>query len=341
MTTNAKLEKSEFAVMCKRETSLTPVQVELLGEILRSLPFAADLTLAEIACFAPQKKAGEYKNVFEVSPNISPLASSDGAIGNKATQIALLNETFRTGNSLNQWEESEDGSVGVRSFCIKDGASPIAVILLSYRLMLSMTDFTHLIHAVQAVISEGRKFNAGMYERLTKDDGVMIADNFHRIVFADEITRHIYRKMGTLNLLGRLLNENLTESVEREVLSKKAPWEKEMYAGEYIFRERRLDFSPKSRIGHIIITRDITEEKRHQQDLKVQAALEKRIAELEEELAGIKDSLESRKLIDRAKGILMDKENLTEDESYRRIRTMAMMNRMTIKEVASQIIKNK
>jgi response regulator NasT len=62
--------------------------------------------------------------------------------------------------------------------------------------------------------------------------------------------------------------------------------------------------------------------------------------ELEQELEGVKNSLESRKILDRAKGILMDAYNLTESEAYRRIQQYSMSKRKSIREVAEAIIES-
>ena len=62
--------------------------------------------------------------------------------------------------------------------------------------------------------------------------------------------------------------------------------------------------------------------------------------ELEEELDKVKDSLEMRKTLDRAKGILMDAYNLNESEAYRRIQQYSMVKRKSIKEVAEAIIRS-
>jgi len=52
----------------------------------------------------------------------------------------------------------------------------------------------------------------------------------------------------------------------------------------------------------------------------------------------IAEELESRKLIERAKGILMKKNNLSEDAAYRLIQRQAMDKRKSMKEVAEAII---
>lgn len=60
--------------------------------------------------------------------------------------------------------------------------------------------------------------------------------------------------------------------------------------------------------------------------------------ELERELDEVKRSLESRKILDRAKGILMQVHNLSENEAYRRIQQYSMSKRKSIREVAEAII---
>ena len=52
----------------------------------------------------------------------------------------------------------------------------------------------------------------------------------------------------------------------------------------------------------------------------------------------IQEELETRKKIERAKGILMNAEGLTEEQSYLRLRKYSMDNRKTMREVAEAII---
>lgn len=61
-------------------------------------------------------------------------------------------------------------------------------------------------------------------------------------------------------------------------------------------------------------------------------------ADLERELEEVKNSLEARKILDRAKGILMDTYNLSENEAYRRIQQYSMAKRKSIREVAEAIV---
>jgi response regulator NasT len=56
------------------------------------------------------------------------------------------------------------------------------------------------------------------------------------------------------------------------------------------------------------------------------------------ELAQLRDRLETRKLIERAKGHLMDSQNLNEAEAFRKIQQLAMNSRKTMREVAQAIM---
>jgi AmiR/NasT family two-component response regulator len=59
---------------------------------------------------------------------------------------------------------------------------------------------------------------------------------------------------------------------------------------------------------------------------------------LEEEIGDLKQTLETRKFVDRAKGILMDTQGLTEAEAFRKIQKMSMNKRKPMKDVAEAII---
>ena len=59
---------------------------------------------------------------------------------------------------------------------------------------------------------------------------------------------------------------------------------------------------------------------------------------LEHEVANLTERLETRKLVERAKGTLMTAFGMTEPDAFKWIQRAAMDNRMTMKEVADKII---
>ncbi len=63
------------------------------------------------------------------------------------------------------------------------------------------------------------------------------------------------------------------------------------------------------------------------------------LQQLNQELLDLKDSLETRKLVDRAKGILMTAHKISEQDAYRKMQQYSMAKRITLKALAESIIK--
>lgn len=61
-------------------------------------------------------------------------------------------------------------------------------------------------------------------------------------------------------------------------------------------------------------------------------------SEMEQQVGNLQQALETRKVVDRAKGILMDRQGLTEAEAFRKIQKMSMNNRKPMRDVAEAII---
>ena len=59
---------------------------------------------------------------------------------------------------------------------------------------------------------------------------------------------------------------------------------------------------------------------------------------LGKEVGDLKEALETRKFVDRAKGIIMDSQGLTDAEAFRKIQKMSMNTRTPMKDVAEAII---
>jgi AmiR/NasT family two-component response regulator len=59
---------------------------------------------------------------------------------------------------------------------------------------------------------------------------------------------------------------------------------------------------------------------------------------LEEEVTGLQDRLETRRLVDRAKGILMDRYGMKEADAFRFLQKAAMDGRLRMQEVARRVL---
>ena len=66
-------------------------------------------------------------------------------------------------------------------------------------------------------------------------------------------------------------------------------------------------------------------------------ALHRDAASLAEEVADLTERLETRKVVDRAKGILMAR-GMTEPEAFKRLQKLAMDKRKTLREIAEAVV---
>ena len=60
--------------------------------------------------------------------------------------------------------------------------------------------------------------------------------------------------------------------------------------------------------------------------------------EMDKQIFDLKETLDTRKLVERAKGILMDTQGLKEAEAFRKIQQLSMNTRKSMKEIAQAIL---
>ena len=72
--------------------------------------------------------------------------------------------------------------------------------------------------------------------------------------------------------------------------------------------------------------------------LEVAIARFEELRAMERENVNLKETLETRRLVDRAKGLLMDTQGLSEGAAFRRIQKLAMDRRKSMREIAEAII---
>ena len=64
----------------------------------------------------------------------------------------------------------------------------------------------------------------------------------------------------------------------------------------------------------------------------------KELSELADEVKGLEEQLETRKIVDRAKGILMDRHGLSEQDAFSFIQKRAMTDRTKMKAIAERVV---
>lgn len=72
--------------------------------------------------------------------------------------------------------------------------------------------------------------------------------------------------------------------------------------------------------------------------LVLSIAAARRVERLKEEVSSLKESIESRKVIEKAKGRLMERDKLSEAEAFRRMQRLAMDRRISMRQLAEAIL---
>ncbi|MCX7800249.1 MAG: response regulator [Fimbriimonadales bacterium] len=126
--------------------------------------------------------------------------------------------------------------------------------------------------------------------------------------------------MDGIEAVGVILGENIAPSILLTAYSDQELVQRAKDAGVFAYLVK--PFKPSDLPPAIEVARS-----RYEQHLQ-----------LNKEVSDLQERLEARKLIDRAKGILMDDYKMSEAEAYRRIQVQSMNTRKTMREVAEAII---
>lgn len=126
--------------------------------------------------------------------------------------------------------------------------------------------------------------------------------------------------MDGIEAVGIILAENIAPSILLTAYSDQELVQRAKDAGVFAYLVK--PFKPSDLPPAIEVARS-----RYEQHLQ-----------LNKEVSDLQERLEARKLIDRAKGILMDDYKMSEAEAYRRIQVQSMNTRKTMREVAEAII---
>ena len=169
------------------------------------------------------------------------------------------------------------------------------------------------------------------YKRLSSADGLMVVDKNKVIVAANNEAKHVFQVMGINELLGKRTNHlEINWPLVGLAIDTGVAEQKEFTFHGLLLDVRVLPVVPKAQGGSaIVILQDITELRKRDEELE----------RLNAELADLKESLETRKLLDKAKGILMAAHGMTEQEAYKKLQQFSMAQRISLKELAEKVIR--
>ena len=172
----------------------------------------------------------------------------------------------------------------------------------------------------------------GNYKRLSSADGLLVVNKDKVIVATNNEAKHLFQVMGVRDLLGKRTNHlEINWPVVGMVIDTGTAENREFTSNGLLLAVRVLPVVPKAKGGSaIVILQDVTELRKKEEELEA----------LNAELADLRESLETRKLLDRAKGILMAAHGMTEQEAYRKLQQFSMAQRISLKELAEKVIQS-
>lgn len=312
-------------------STLTAEQKNTLQTMLSGLELAADIAHARVTVYLLDSD----KRFLQVLKQVQPLTQLGKAqpdlTGRKVRVVEepLVHRTLQNNIPLRGMRELELGVFNsfwvyplrdVRGKCYGalsfDTLDPDEVIIReTVELLLNLT---------KPVDKDSN------YKRLTAADGLLVVNMGKVITAANNEAKHLFQVMGIGELLGKRTNHlEINWPLVGMVIDTGIAGGKEFTSHGMLLALRVLPVVPKAKAGSaIVILQDITELRKKEEELEA----------LNAELADLKESLETRKLLEKAKGILMAAHGLTEQEAYRKLQQFSMVKRISLKELAERVI---
>ena len=264
--------------LCRAHTGISGRQAELLKNIGAGLGFIADLAQAQASLFAPTRDGKSFLVLAQARSHtmVQPLRLA--AVGEFVPAAAepLVAKTLATGQPLVglRGGAKNPDSLEMHTYGIHDGPNAIAVVSLEVPTgQLRERGNSCLVDTARMILQNSRSaLDLKAYRALSPRDGVLIADAYERIIYANDAARHIFRVLGVGSLLGaRLDAPELSRHVTRETVKPERPTEKEIEAGGLALLRRDLPILAGGRLlRRVVVVEDVTALRQKEKELSVQ-----------------------------------------------------------------------
>ena len=177
--------------LCRAHTGISGRQAELLKNIGEGLPFIADLAQAQASLYAPTREGGQFLVLAQARSHtmVQPLRLAPVGAFVAASSEPLVEKTLLTGQplvGLRSGTESPD-SLEMHTYGIHDGMDAIAVVSLEVPTgQLQERGNACLVDTARMILQNSRSaLDLKAYRALSPRDGVLIADAYERIIYAN------------------------------------------------------------------------------------------------------------------------------------------------------------
>ncbi|MCR5758016.1 MAG: sensor histidine kinase [Selenomonas sp.] len=261
-----------------RNHNLTNKQLNILDRLQQILPFAADLAHGHAAVYVQEED--KLRVTAKAMPHTVYMqdTTENGEDLVDALAEPLVAEVFQSAQFVHGKREQDYGHfIDMYVFPVADGNKVIAAVSIEVdKDHLNMDDFSQLIKTTTDVLHYAAKdVDLAPFAPLSASDGLIITDQFSRIVFANAAAQRIYRVLGVGSLKGcHLFDRQLSRHVTRESFERNRPWQKELTAGDLLLIRRQIDLQAGGTLlRRIVIISDVTEVRAKEQEIRIKSAV--------------------------------------------------------------------
>lgn len=265
-----------------RRCELSGKETVRLKQIENLLPFLADFTNAIVNVYVSGKTAGTI--VLLVSERPRTIFFGSGPVGGALLNLneePLVKYTFEEGMPIHGHREigtgADEASIVMTALPVfADGRTAAVVTIETTKETYDSDGYNHILKAARLLLEDNlQDYAQEMYRPIGETDGILIADKFDRIVFANLAAQRVYRVLGVLNPVGllrkdRLLNRHITS----ETIKPGQPNEKELTAGGLVLVMRDIPVESKGDLrGRIVVIEDVTALREKEKEIRLQKAV--------------------------------------------------------------------
>lgn len=271
-------EQQSLTALCRTWTDLTAKQQNRLELLQPFLPFIADLSMGQVQLAVCTKQA-ELLILAEYQPQTAylPPEVSDGSGQVSALQqnplLACALRENRSFSGKYEWQLGRFLPLEVLPLAAtKQAYAALAIIFSNDDFLLRKL----FLQVIGLLVNIGHITLVKPYERLAKDEGVLIASKEQRIIYANFAARHICHALGTENLAGlTLFDKKWRVQLEQEITKEAQPHDKEQYfKNGMIVRRREIALKIAGQVQLTIIRlQDMTVQREQEKQAQIQAAV--------------------------------------------------------------------
>lgn len=333
--------------LVRQHTALTDVELEWLHLLVSEWQLLADLSFADLVLWVPTLDGTRYVSVAQMRPNTGPTSHQDDMVGHLVPRgrRPLLDAALDEGRIVREGDPEwrEEVPVRVESIPVRREGRVLGVIARNTNLLTVRTPSRLELTYLQSASDLAQMIAAGSFpfpgHEVDMDhvprvgDGLIRLDADGHVQYASPNALSAYHRLGlATDLVGLHLGEATAELAPSrgpvdeamvKLASGWAPRGAEVEANDCIVQLRAIPLKPKgTRIGSLILLRDITEVRRRERELITKDAT---IREIHHR---VKNNLQTVAALLRLQARRMDSDRGKEalNEAVRRVGSIAIVH---------------